>query len=255
MSNTPLLNQLIAVRETHRLIGDVPEAERPHTLDDAYAIADSLAAAIGKPVAGWKIGASIPRAWERLGLAEPFGGRIFVDTVYKSPATLERTPGTLTIGAEFALRIAHDLPANAQDFTAETIREVIDAALPVIELNRPSYEHPMDIGGLSLIADNGVNYGLVTGAPIMDWETVDLARATVTLSLNGETQSTGAAADIGFDPVAVLAWFANDRARRGDPLKAGQLISSGDLIGPVEADPGDRVTADFGTLGRVEVHI
>jgi 2-keto-4-pentenoate hydratase len=255
MSNTPLIDQLVAVRQHHRLIADVPEDEKPHTLDEAYAVADALAAEIGQPVAGWKIGASIPRAWQHLGLTEPFGGRIFADTVYSSPALLEDTPGTLTIGAEFALRIAQDLSTDVQDYTAESIRTMVDAVYPVLELNRPSYERPMEIGGLSLIADNGVNYGLVHGEPIPDWQSVDLQQVTVTLVLNDEDHSQGIAADIGFDPVAVLAWFANDRARRGDPLRKGQLISSGDLIGPVEANPGDRVIARFDTLDQVEVRV
>ncbi|MDX2160294.1 MAG: hypothetical protein SF162_03115 [bacterium] len=251
---TTLLDMLIAARRSGDLIAEVPPELKPAALDDAYAIADRLAQAVSGAVAGWKIGASIPRAWERLGLNEPFGGRIFAATVYESPASLPDVPGTLTTGAEFAMRIARDLRAD-ETFTSESIRAEVDAVYPVLELNRPNYAAPMEVGGLCLIADNGVNVGLVRGAPIHLWLQVELSQVSVAFRVNGEGKTSGTSADIGFDPFAALAWLVNDRARRSDPLKQGQIVSTGDLILNVEAKRGDHVAADFGTFGIVELRL
>jgi 2-keto-4-pentenoate hydratase len=251
----PLLDRLIQARQSGDLIMDVPAEHKPSTLDEAYRLADALALHIGGEIAGWKIGANIPRAWERLGLSEPFGGRIFAGTVYTSPAVLSGVRGTLTIGAEFAPRLARDLGVDER-FTAETVREVVDEVFTVLELNRPHYVAPLEIGGLSLIADNGVNVGLVLGQPIPGWIQVELAEVPVVFRVNGVEKSSGRAKDIGFDdPFAALAWLANDRARRGDPLKAGQYVSTGDLVFNVEANTGDSVQADFGAFGIVELKL
>jgi 2-keto-4-pentenoate hydratase len=253
--NQTLLDQLLAVRRGASLIDDLSAADRPATLDEAYRVADALAAALGRPTVGWKIGASVPRAWQRMGLAEPFGGRIFDGTVYRSPAKVGNVPGILTVGAEFAFRIAHDLANDDSTFTRQSIRQVIDAVYPVLELNRPSYQRPMEMGGLCLIADNGVNVGLVLGEPMPDWRSADLIGLCVRLSVNQAVKTQGAAADIGFDPCEALAWLANDRAKRGDPLRAGYLVSSGDLTGAVEAGPGEQVSADFGPFGTVALSL
>ncbi len=190
-----------------------------------------------------------------MGLSEPFGGRIFKGTVQQSPGLLQGIRSTLTIGAEFAFRVGRDLRGDEHDFSGDSIVAVIDAVYPALELNRPDFTKPMEMGGLCLIADNGVNVGLVLGAPIADWQHVDLARQAVSFAVNDTVKSNGMATDIGFDPIAAVAWLANDRARRGEPLRGGQLVSSGDLILNVEANVNDRVVADFGKFGMVLLNL
>lgn len=255
MIKQALLQQLIAARENNQRIDEVHPSEKPASLDEAYATADALAKAINRAVIGWKIGASIPRAWTRLGLSEPFGGRIFEGTAYTSPAVLDDVPGVLTLGAEFAFQLGTDIHNTKPEFSAQSILRVIDAVYPVIELNYPYFSYPMEIGGLCLIADNGVNYGLVRGEPIADWPTQKLSQTQVSVAVNDHIKSIGTAAEIEFDPYAALAWFVNDRIKRGDTLKTGLLISSGDLVGPVEVGPGAQVVAEFGALGRVSVRL
>ena len=56
------------------------------------------------------------------------------------------------------------------------------------------------------------------------------------------------------DPRIALTWLANDRAKRGIGLRAGDIITTGTCIKPLEIAPGDKVTADFGASGRVSVN-
>lgn len=251
MVNPLLLKRLLEARRTRTLIENVSDDARLDSLDDAYATSDALAHALGKNTVGWKIGAATERGQRALGLSEPFGGRIFHGTVLHSPARLQVGEKVLTIGAEFVLRIARDLNA-AETFDAETVRVVIDAIHPALELNHPNFREPMTVGGLYLIADNGVGIGLVLGDEIKNWRARDLHSHMVSLDAH-ETQHRGCAHDIGFDAFAALAWLANDRAKRGAPLRAGDLISSGDLVGAIEAGANTRVVGEFGDFGMVEL--
>ena len=55
------------------------------------------------------------------------------------------------------------------------------------------------------------------------------------------------------DPLIALTWLANELSLLGIGLRAGDWASCGTCMVPLEALPGDRVVADYGTLGRVEL--
>ena len=57
------------------------------------------------------------------------------------------------------------------------------------------------------------------------------------------------------DPFVALQWLANEVSSLGLALEAGQFVSTGTCMSPLAVAPGDRVTADFGVLGRVGVHL
>ena len=93
----------------------------------------------------------------------------------------------------------------------------------------------------------------VLGAEAAGWRGVDLAAHPVVGHKNGAVAERGSGANVLGDPRLALAWLANDRAARGDGLKAGQIVTTGTCIKPVPIAPGDHVVADFGALGRVRV--
>jgi 2-keto-4-pentenoate hydratase len=252
MSQPDLITLLQAAHATNRVIATPPPALRPVDLDAAYALADRLAG--GRATLGWKIGAANARGQRALALAEPFAGRVLDGTLHPSLAQLAFADRTLTIGAEFAYRLARDLRADER-FDAERIASVVDALVPCLELNWASYGDPFGLGGLWIVADNGFNVGMVMGEPLPAWRDVDVARTTVHFQRDDDPPLVGSPAAANFDPLAALAWLANDRARRGDPLRAGQLVATGDFIGAIEAGPGSRVRADFGSIGRVELRL
>lgn len=49
-----------------------------------------------------------------------------------------------------------------------------------------------------------------------------------------------------------LRWLVNHLVRRGEALRAGQLVIPGSPVGLVSVEPGDRVTAGFTHVGWVE---
>lgn len=261
--NETLLSLLISVRQNGRRLQTVPPEAKPASLAEAYATADALAAWMGDEVVGWKIGASVARGQQALGLAEPFAGRLFRRRRLASGGQIRPRLDHLTIGAEFTCRLGRDL-APEERFDADSIAAVVADVYPSLELNQVSYADPMGAGGLCIIADNGFNDGLVIGDEIEDWQVAGsrwqaasekLKQQPVAFYLDGALWGTGCAADIDFNPLAALAWLANDRAARGHPLRAGQLVATGDLVGAIEAERGSEVMADFGPYGQVWVQL
>ena len=80
----------------------------------------------------------------------------------------------------------------------------------------------------------------------------DLASHRVRLSINGtETVSgTGSALMFG-DPIAAVAWLANQPQVAGRGLRRGEIVMTGTCTGLTALQAGDRASADFGELGRV----
>ena len=48
-----------------------------------------------------------------------------------------------------------------------------------------------------------------------------------------------------------LAWLVNELSCLGITLQAGQVVTTGTCVIPLPIEPGDTLTADFGTLGNV----
>jgi 2-keto-4-pentenoate hydratase len=250
MSDHDLIRLLRAAHAAGRPLDAPDPALRPADLDAAYALADALTQ--GQRVVGWKIGAANARGQQALGLREPFAGRVLAGTLHQAPAALREARLPLTVGAEIGCRLARDLGADER-FDAASIAGAVDALVPCLELNWASYADPFGLGGRWIVADNGFNVGLVAGAPLADWRTLDLAGLAVRFPRDDAPPIVGAPGAAAFDPLAALAWLANDRAARGDPLRAGQIVATGDFVGAVEAGAGSLVRADFGPLGAVEL--
>ena len=68
---------------------------------------------------------------------------------------------------------------------------------------------------------------------------------------NGELVTSGIGAEIMGGPLVSLRWLVNHLVRRGEVLRAGQLVIPGSPVGLVPVGPGDRVTARFTHVGRV----
>lgn len=106
-----------------------------------------------------------------------------------------------------------------------------------------------------MTADGGANVALIIGRWTAAWRELDLETHRVAMHINGEARGSGEGARALGDPMAVMVWLANQPSRFGRGLEAGDIVSTGTCTGLDRVHPGDRVVADFGTLGRVEVMV
>jgi 2-keto-4-pentenoate hydratase len=246
--------QFRRVRDGGTPLAGLPEACRPVTLDDGYAIQEAFVASWGQPVAGWKVGATAPEVQRLFGVDEPFYGPVLGPAVFSSPAELPVADFPMRgIECEFAFQLAADFEPRERPYEPEEIAERVSAPVPAIEIVSPRLDHPVRYGAPSAVADCGVNGALVLGAPSFGWQTLDLASHEVRLEIDGELTATGTGALVLGHPLNVLAWFVNRYTGRGRRLVAGQIVSTGSTTGLVILEPDRTAVGDFGVLGKVQV--
>jgi 2-keto-4-pentenoate hydratase len=245
---------LVETRRANRTIAAIPEAFRPASLDDGYRIQDAVTQRLGEPIIGWKIGCTAVDQQQFLKVDGPFAGRIFGYRAVESPAVLQGAAFQMRgIEAEFAFRLGRDLPARALPYERAEVMDAVAAVHPTIEIVNTRYDDWLAVGAPSLVADNGAHGGFVFGPGLATWRGLDLPNHRIALSVDGTEVASGTGARVLGDPVTALVWLANDRARRGETLKAGQIVTTGTCVGLNKVGPVAAITADHGALGRVEL--
>jgi 2-oxo-3-hexenedioate decarboxylase/2-keto-4-pentenoate hydratase len=245
-----------AARQAGRPLPDLPPELRPASLADGYAVQEALLALIGETRVGFKIGATSKRAQAYLEIDHPFYGQVPAGALHESPARLPAACFVFALAEpEFALTLGRDLPPKAAPFDLESVAEAVAALHPAIELVTSVWEPWTEAGASALIADNGVNGALILGEGVADWRRFDLATHRVSVSLDGTPAGEGTGANALGHPMAALAWLANERARQGKGLKAGEIVSTGVVTPFHYLDAGSRVVADFGALGQVTLDL
>jgi len=237
---------------------EIPEAFRPQHPASGYAVQEAVVERLlqktGGRAVGYKVACTNRLAQELLGTDTPFYGRLLSPFVYQSPARVNARDFSMRIiEAEFAFQLAEDLPREGAPYDRKSAAEAVAAMLPSIELVDSRYTVWTEVSLPSLISDNGCNGGWVQGKPAEAWRHIDLAAQTVRLQVNGEEKLSGSGAAVLGHPLNSLAWLANTLCEQGKALKAGDLVSTGVCTDVYKAVPGDRIVADFGVLGSVEV--
>ncbi len=244
---------LIAARHSGERLDPAPPGG-PETLAAAYTVQDAYIAAMGEPVVGWKVGMTNAAAQAAGGIDEPIAGPMFESAVVQSPARLTTPAEALRlIECEFGFRMATDLPARATPYTADEVADAVASLHPAVEVVDVHLPGGLKAGPRWAIADGGGNLFWVPGPATTDWQAGELPDRAVSVSLNGAPQGAGTAAAALGNPVTVLAWLANHLTGRGRHLRAGDWVSTGLCTPLFSAAPGDRVEADYGALGTVEV--
>jgi 2-keto-4-pentenoate hydratase len=245
---------LMAARREGRTIDGLPEACRPATVDEGYAIQDALVALSGAQVVGWKLGATTPY-WQKRGqLAEPIAGRLLSSFVHPSPASLLGGAFHLRmVESEYAFRLGRDLPARAEPYSREEVEDAIAAVHCCIEVADTRFRAGLRVDSPSLIADNVISAAYVVGSEVPDFRAADLTHAPVKVWVDGKMVRDGAGEHTGGHPILPLVWLANDRRKRGDGLAAGLLISTSSCTGAHPCASPAVVVADYGPLGSAQV--
>jgi 2-keto-4-pentenoate hydratase len=242
-------------RDGHR-IDSLPAHLRPTTRAEGYAIQSVWERRSPKPLFGWKIAATSAAGQAHVKVDGPMAGRILAETVVRDGGTSLWGVHMRVAEAEFCFRIGRDLPPRDRSYTVDEVMAAVDALHPAIEIPDSRYEDFTAVGAPQLIADNACGHRFVLGpAAPSGWRDLDLARHTVRGIVQGRPASEGIGSNVLGDPRIALAWLANELSAHGLTLRSGQVATTGTCVTPMPIEPGDRVSADFGPLGRVGVSI
>ena len=243
---------LIEARAKHVTIDAIPEACRPRTVDEGYAVQDALVLASGAGVAGWKLGATTPYWQKRAGLTEPMAGRLLDNTVHRGSTKLDgRAYHLRMVECEYAFELGADLPPRAAPYSREEVEAAVSAVHGCIEVADSRYARGLMMDTPSLIADNVLAGAYIVGPTITGFRDVDLVSMPVKVYVADKLINEGKGENTGGHPILPLVWLANDRRKRGDGLRKGMIVSTSSTTGAYRSPPEATITAEYGTFGTV----
>lgn len=225
---------------------------RSLSLDDAYEVQRRVIAALvrgGERVVGYKVGCTSKAIRQQFGLSEPICGRLMAPHVHRGDASLNwHNYVQCAVEPEFVLGIKRDVQSEFED--EKELRDSIEWVAPGIEIHNYRFwcGEPTS---QELVASNGIFAGLVVGSQRITPSHLDFDLEGVGIFRNGELAASGIGAEIMGGPLKSLRWLAAHLLRRGECLKAGQLVILGSPVRLVSVEPNDRITASFTHIGSV----
>lgn len=235
--------------------------DEPDSLESAYTIQDEVhrlmqSEADMGPIGGHKIALTSKAIQELCGVDKPVYGSIFAKTIRRSPCVLKLSD-FMRLGLEFevAFEVGRDVMPDGAPYDTHSIADFAETCMPAFELIEDRIADYGDLDAASILTDRCWCGGIVLGAPVEDWQNLDLARTHVDLNWNGEIVDRSVAGDALGHPLAGLAWIANHLASRGRMLREGEIVMTGSALKTRFTKPGDKVVYSIEGLGEVAVRI
>lgn len=245
--------------QSGQVLSTLPESCSPLSAEQGYAAQAQLPAVSGRTVVGWKIAATSTNGQKHINVSGPLAGRLLSGQVFDSGATVPSQGNRMRVAEpEFAFAIGQDLPPQSAPYTPEQVMAAVATLHPAIEVPDSRLEPFTAAGEAQLLADNACARHFVLGPAAPDlWRTVDLSTYPVYARVDQGQQPRysreGTGANVLGDPSIALTWLANQLSSLGITLEKGQVVTTGTCMVPLELEPGDTATADYGPLGRVSM--
>jgi 2-keto-4-pentenoate hydratase len=220
------------------LLADHPQLAVP----DAYAIqAEYVRSRVeeGGTLRGYKIGAAPDLIY----------GALFGDQVLEYGATIEAASlirPAIEVEIAFQMRSGLEGPVIREDDVLAAT-ESVAIAFEIVD----SRIQGTDANLVEIVADNGRAARLVLGRRWVAPSAVDLAALEIALERNDVLIGRSLNAAVLGHPVAAVVWLANELARAGGGIAAGDLVLSGALTRAEPVRSGDRFRAGIPGLGEV----
>jgi 2-keto-4-pentenoate hydratase len=247
-------------RQAGTTLDALPAPLRPLDADQGHAVQAELPAVASQSVVGWKIAATSTVGQAHIGVPGPLPGRILTSFVRPPGEPISLRGNRMRVAEpEFAFRFGLDLPPRQAPRQTAEVMAAVATLHPAIELPDSRYADFARAGLAQLLADDACCGVFVFGPAAPEgWRALDLAahrvHATV-FAADGPSRyrREGEGRAVLGDPRLALTWMVNELSARGIALHAGQTVSTGTCMVPLEVVPGDRVEPDYGALGRVAV--
>jgi 2-keto-4-pentenoate hydratase len=238
-----------------RRMARLPEAIRPQTRAEGYAIQARIERHSAKPVFGWKIAATSKAGQAHIGVDGPMAGRLLAERVLPDGGSTPLGANHMRVAeVEFAFRMGRDLTPRPTPYSTDEVLAAVDTLHPAIEIPDSRYDDFVTVGAPHLIADNACAHLVVVGAPAKtDWRKLDLAAHKGWGRNEGKYERAGSGANVLGDPRLALAWLANELRGLGLTLARGQTVITGTCVKPMEVEAGDHIVADLGILGGLSI--
>jgi 2-keto-4-pentenoate hydratase len=256
-SNPPELAQIasrfVAARRAGVALPDYP-GHVPQDLLSAYAVQDLAIAQWPDRLVGWKVGYIAPERRDPSG-DERLLGPMFARALWQADGGRLEVPvfqgGFAAVEAEYVLRLEADAPDDKLHWTPDEAASLASTLLLGIEIASSPLATINALGPCVVVSDFGNHAGLVLGPEIRDWQHVDESLLHAETWIDGQRVGIGGAARLPGGVRGAFAFALGRSARRGRPLKAGDLIATGNATGIHDIRVGQRAEVRF--LGQAEL--
>ena len=236
------------------------ESIRSTSLNNAYLIQEAFLKLLMEAeqgyLAGYKIALTSKTMQEFCGVDQPLAGAILSPVIHQSPVKLSYAEFQhLGVEFEVAVKLGSDLPAASGPYTRQSVAAAVAACMPSFELVEDRHADYRKLDAFTLVADNCWNGGVVLGAPVTDWQRLDLENAPTRLQLNGEPAGEGRVGDAMGHPFEAVAWLANRLNRQGKMLQRDMLVMTGSSIKTQFPNAGDTLDFKIEGMGGVRLEL
>lgn len=223
------------------------------TLEQTYAVQAELINQWGyddQTQAGYKLGVTDTRVQEAMALEHPLFGHLLSGWDYMDGDTI---PASRLITPKLEGEVAFLFRATLDDpeLSEEALLDGLKGVLPALEICDSAFAGwPKSL--FDAAADNLSSGLYVLGSELKDPRELDLANLEMKLYRNNDAAVTGHSRQCMGNPLTACLWLVRELARRGTPIRAGELILSGSLGPMVETKAGDKIRLEIGELGSLE---
>jgi 2-keto-4-pentenoate hydratase len=234
MDSEAIAESFVRARLDAEALLDFPGAI-PATLNAAYAYQDRAIALWPDNVAGWKVGRIGPPWLERVGEDRLVGPIFRRGLRLAPPEALIDFPvikdGFAAIEAELVFRLGADADPDKTHWTPEDAARLVSGLHVGIETAGSPLAAINELGPTVVVSDFGNNAGLLLGPAISGWRNRALESLTCEAFIDERSVGRGGALSLPGGPLAAAAFALGRCARRGLPMKAGYVISTGATTG------------------------
>lgn len=229
-------------------------------MDDAYAVQRAWVdqkIADGDHITGYKIGLTSRAMQQAMNITTPDFGILLSSMYFANNSQISAADFT-DPRIESELAFVMKKPLQGDNVCVEEVLDATDYVVPALELIA-ARSHRVDPATgytrkvFDTISDNAANAGYIVGDTRSDPSAIDLRWSGAILYLNGEVEETGLAAGVMDHPAKGICWVCKRFAPHGIGLAPGQIILSGSFTRPVICNAGDKIVADYGPLGVINV--
>lgn len=248
---TSIAEQFVRARLTARSLAHYPGTV-PHDLVSAYRCQELAIERWPERLAGWKV-ARIPPAQQTLYRDERLIGPAFAPNVrVAASGAVVDCPvfdgGFAAVEAEIVIVVGRDAPPDKLDWSIDEAQELVGEVCIGIEVASSPLSTLNELGAGAVISDFGNNWGIVIGGAVSGWRT--LYEVTARSFIDDEFVGRGVTS-MRHGPLGALAFTLANCARRGRPLQAGAVITTGMITGVHDIRPGQRSRHEFEGFGEV----
>jgi 2-keto-4-pentenoate hydratase len=241
----------VSARLAARATPDYPGV-LPTSLDEGYAVQEIAIGLYPDRIIGWKVGGIAPARQAELG-SHRLAGPIFArnngpSTVMSWVKAIEG--GFTAIEAEFLIRIGPNVDPAKTEWTIEEATAAVDAVFIGLEIGRqPAIGHQRTLVRPSWPRISATTRHLL-GPQLTDWQ-AQLPAVQVESVIDGVSVGTGGSPSLEGGALESVRFLLGHCAKRGRPLTAGCVVSSGAVTGVHRIHAGSDFTCDFKGVGVI----